>query len=107
MFPSIRPLRLLTPLFLYRGPQLHGRYPLYHYYGLVRLPQVLLYGSPMFMTELPERAILLYLVVCRPAQSRSFLDSFWFQTLRHPDHTNWPHEAYLKVHLRYPAVKST
>jgi hypothetical protein len=83
----------LTPHFLCRGPLLHGRYPLHHYYGLVRLPPVLLSGSPKFLAELSGRAILLYPVVCRPAHSRSLLDSFWFQTLRHPDHTNSRHEA--------------
>ena len=88
-----QPFTFLTPHFLCRGPLLHGRYPLHHYYGLVRLPPVLLSGSPKFLTELSERAILLYPVVCRPAHSRSLLDSFWFQTLRHPDHTNWRHEA--------------
>jgi len=40
MFPSISPLRLLTQLFLCRGPSLHGRYPLYRYSGLVRLPPI-------------------------------------------------------------------
>ena len=99
MFPSISPLRLLTQLFLCRGPSFHGRYPLHHYYGLVRLPQVLPYGSPKFLTELSGRAILLYPVVCRPAQSRSLLDSFWLQTLRHPGHTKFASRGLLEGSL--------